>query len=51
MFCIREIKSTVVDGTRGNECGLLHLHVPLQHVLEVGDVTVLGYALKLAEII
>jgi len=50
MFCIRGIKSTVVDGARGSECGL-HLHVTLQHVLEVSDVTVLSYALKLTEII
>jgi hypothetical protein len=50
MLVIREIKSTVVDGARGNECGL-HLHVTLQHVLEASHVTVLSYALELTEII
>jgi hypothetical protein len=49
MFCIREIKSIVVDGARGNDCGL-YWHVTLQHALEVGDVTVLSYAMKLTEI-
>ena len=44
--CIREIKSTVVDGARGSECAL---HLTLLHVLEVNDVTVLSYAVKLTE--
>jgi len=46
--CICEINSTVVDGARGTECAL-HLHMTLLHVLEVSDVTVLSYALKLTE--
>ena len=50
MLLIREIKSTVVDGARGYDCGL-NLHVILQHVLEASDVTVLSYALELTEII